>query len=102
MSRDAKPQNLSSAVLHDQQSVEQAERDCRHDEHIHRGDAISMIAQERLPTLRRRFSSFDHILGNARLSDINTKLEQLSVDPWRSPQRVGDAHLADKLTHLCR
>ncbi len=91
-----------SAVLHNQQSVEQAERDCRHDEHIHRSDPIRMIAQKRLPTLRRRFSSFDHIFGNARLSDINTELEQLSVDPWRSPQWIGNAHLADKLAYLWR
>jgi hypothetical protein len=93
---------MSSAVLHDQQSVEQAERDSRHDEHIHRSDPIRMIAQERLPALRRRFSSLDHIFGNARLSDINIELEQLSVDPWRSPQWIGNAHLADQLAYLWR
>src|ERR1700736_1971408 len=47
VSCDAKPQNLSSAVPHDQQSIEQAKRDCRHDEHIHRSDPISVIAEER-------------------------------------------------------
>ncbi len=84
MSCDAKPQNLSSAVPHDQQTIEQAKRNCRHDEHIHRSDPTSVIVQERLPTLRRWFSSFDHILGHARLSDIDAELEQLSVDPRRS------------------
>src|SRR5450759_2833900 len=59
-----------------------------------------MIAQERLPTLRRWFSSFDYIFGHARLPDIDSELEQLSVDPRRSPQRIGDAHLADKLAYL--
>jgi len=29
---DAKPQNMSPTVSHDQQSIEQAKRDCRHDE----------------------------------------------------------------------
>src|SRR6266481_7361575 len=99
---DAKPQNLPSTVPHNQQAVEQTKRDCRHDEQIHRGDAVSMIMKERLPTLRSRASSPDHILGHARLADIDVELKQLSVDPWRSPQRVGDAHLADKLAHLCR
>src|SRR6266404_9401031 len=47
MRGDAKPQNMSPAVPHDQQSIEQAKRDCRHDEHIHRGDAVGMIAKER-------------------------------------------------------
>src|SRR3979409_583763 len=99
---DAKPQNLPSTVPHHQQAVEQTKRDCRHDEQIHRGDAVSMIMKERLPTLRWRASSPGHILGHARLADIDAELEQLSVDPRRSPQRVGDAHLADKLAYLCR
>src|SRR3981189_1743040 len=46
---DAKPQNMSSAVPHDQQSIEPAKRDCRHDEHIHRSDPLSVIAEERPP-----------------------------------------------------
>jgi hypothetical protein len=92
---DAKPQNMSSAVIHDQQSIEQSERDCRHDEHIHRGDSAGMIMKKRLPTLGRWFSSFDHIFGNARLPDMDAELEKLAVDPRRSPQRIGNAHLAD-------
>src|ERR1700758_5368042 len=54
---DAKPQNMSPAVPHDQQSIEQAKRDCRHDEHIHRSDPFSVIAEECPPALRRRVSS---------------------------------------------
>src|SRR6266436_5980757 len=42
MSCDAKPQNLSSAVPHDQKSIEQAKRDRQHDEQIHRRDAVGM------------------------------------------------------------
>ena len=97
MSRDAKPQNLSSAVPHDQQSIEQPKRDRRHDEHIHRSDAVGMVMKKRLPALRGWPSSIDHILGHARLPDIDAELEHLSVNPRRSPQRIGDAHLADKL-----
>src|SRR6202043_1479531 len=71
---DAKPQNMSPAVPYDQQSIEQAKRDCRHDEHIHRSDPVSVIAQERPPPLRRWFSSFDHIFGHAGLPDIDAAL----------------------------
>jgi hypothetical protein len=80
---------------HDQQTIEQTERDCRHHEQIHRGDAVGMIAEERLSPLGRRTSSLGHIC-HARLSDRNVELEQLSMDPWRSPQRIGNAHLADQ------
>src|ERR1700726_851237 len=99
---DAKPQNMSPAVPHDQQSIEQAERDCRHDEHIHRSDPVSVVAEECPPALGRRVSSPDHVLGHAGLSDIDAELEEFSMDPRRSPQRIGDAHLADKLAYLQR
>src|ERR1700740_1267248 len=82
---DAKPQNMPPAVPHDQQSIEQAKRDGRHDEHIHRSDPISVIAEECPPALRRRVSSPDHVLGHAGLSDIDAELEELSMDPRRSP-----------------
>src|ERR1700723_2875094 len=99
---DAKPQNMSPAVPHDQQSIEQAKRDCRHDEHIHRSDPVSVVAEERPPALGRRVSSPDHVLGHAGLSDIDAELEEFSMDPRRSPQRIGNAHLADKLAYLRR
>jgi hypothetical protein len=82
--------------------MEQAKRDRWNDKQIHRGDPVGMIMKERLPTLRRWRSSFDYIFGHARLADIDAELEQLSVDPRRSPQRVGDAQLADQLAYLCR
>src|ERR1700674_5341749 len=99
---DAKPQNMSPAVPHDQQSIEQAKRDCRDDEHIHRSDPVSVIAEECPPPLGRRVSSPDQVLSHARLSDIDAELEEFSMDPRRSPQRIGNAHLADKLSYLQR
>src|SRR6202047_1441160 len=99
---DAKPQNMSPAVPHDQQSIEQAKRDCRHDEHIHRSDPISVVAKECPPALGWRVSSLGHVLGHAGLSDIDADLEEFSMDPRRSPQRIGNAHLADKLAYLRR
>src|ERR1700720_3446297 len=102
MRRDAKPQNMSPAAPHDQQSIEQAKRDCRHDEHIHRSDPVSVISEERPPTLGRRVSSPAHVLGYAGLSDIDAELEEFSMDPRRSPQRIGNTHLPDKIWHLRR
>src|SRR3989304_3538995 len=87
---------------HNQQAIEQTKRDCRHDEQIHRRDAVGMIMKERLPPLRWRASSPGHILGHARLSDIDAEFEQLSMDPWRTPQGIGNAHLADQPTDLRR
>ena len=70
---------------HDQQAVEQPKRDRRHDEHIHRGDAIGMIAEERLPALGRRAPSLGHVLRDGRLPDLNAELEELTVNPGSAP-----------------
>src|SRR6202158_522527 len=99
---DAKPQNMSPAVPQDQESIEQAKRHCRHDENIHRSDPISVIAEECPPALGRRVSSPDHVLGHAGLPDIDADLEEFSMYPRRSPQRIGNTHLADKLAYLRR
>src|ERR1700756_733908 len=61
-----------------------------------------MIAKERLPALGWRVSSPGHVLGHAGLSDIDAELEEFSMDPRRSPQRIGNAHLADQLAYLQR
>src|ERR1700726_5330958 len=99
---DAKPQNMSPAVPHDQQSIKQAKRDCRHDKQIHRRDAVGMIADKGSPALRRRGSSLDHVFGDAGLSDIDSELEEFSMDSRHSPQRIGNAHLADKPSYFDR
>src|ERR1700682_2984258 len=99
---DAKPQNMSPAVPHDQQSIEQAKRDCRHDKQIHSRDAVGMIADKGPPALGWRVSSLGRVLGHAGLSDSNAELEEFSMDPRRSPQRIGNTHLADKLAYLQR
>jgi hypothetical protein len=42
---NAEPEDLPTAVLHDQQPIEQPEGNGRNDKQIHRGNAIGMIAQ---------------------------------------------------------
>src|SRR6478735_9987062 len=91
-----KPQDLPPAVAHDQQSIDRTKEDCRHHEKVHRRDTVSMVAKESPPSLRRRGPPPRHILGDAGLADLDAKLEQLTMDSRRSPQRVGEAHLADQ------
>src|SRR5271154_966019 len=61
-----------------------------------------MIAEECLPTLRRRAPLPRHILGDAGLADLDAELEKLTMDSRRSPQRVGDAHLSDQPANFQR
>src|ERR1700687_3881862 len=85
----------------DQQAIQQTKRNRWDDEQIHRRDAVGMIVEKCFPTLGRRPCTPNHILGHAGLPDFDTELEQLSMDPWSSPERLGDAHLADKLAFSC-
>src|SRR6516225_1801382 len=59
-----------------------------------------MIAKEGLPALRWWPPSLCHVFCNGRLADNDAQLEQLAVNPWRSPQRVGNAHLANELADV--
>lgn len=59
-----------------------------------------MIAEECLPALRWPASSLGHILSHTCLTDIDAELEQLTMDPWFSPQRIGNAYLADQLAYF--
>jgi hypothetical protein len=48
----------------------------------------------------KAFRPSHHILGDRRLPDINSELEDLAMDTWRAPQRVSFAHLPDQVTDL--
>src|SRR3984893_15085190 len=101
MCSNSEPQKLSPAMTYNH-AIEQPERDCPHHEQVHRGNPISMDAKERPPSLRGRNPPPHHTFGHAGLADIDAKLEKLAMDPRCSPQRIGDAHLADKLAYFYR
>jgi hypothetical protein len=71
-------------MAHDQQSIEQPERDRRNHEKVHRGDAVSMVAKEGLPSLRGRGPPPRHVLGYTGLADIDAELEEFTMDSRRS------------------
>src|ERR1700733_2484412 len=102
MRSNSDTKKLPPAMTHNQQAIEQPKRDCRHHEQVHRGNPISMVMKERPPSLRGRNPLPHHIFGHAGLADIDAKLEKLAMDPRCSPQRIGAAHLADKLAYFYR
>src|SRR5947209_17064793 len=52
-----------------------------------------MVLQECSPRLQRRPPRPDHVLRHRRLRDRQAELQQLAVDPRRTPQRIRAAHL---------
>ena len=45
--------------------------------------------------------SLDHVLRDARLSDLKAELEQLAMDARRTPQRIVRAHPPDQRAQVC-
>jgi len=42
----------------------------------------------------------DHVSPDGCLADFDAQLKHFAVNPWRTPQRVGNAHLSDQVTNL--
>jgi len=60
-----------------------------------------MIVEKCSPALAGRPSRFRHVLCHRGLADIDPELEQFAMDTGgRTPERVCDAHPANKLTNL--
>jgi hypothetical protein len=92
--------NLPAVVPEDDHHVQQLEGGADHDEHIDYGDRLHMLLQEGAPTWRGWAGTPSHIFGNGRLTDADPELEELTMDAWCVPERVGLAHLADQISDL--
>src|SRR3982074_372323 len=79
MRSNPEPQKLPPAMTHNQQAIEQPERDCRHHEQVHRGNPISMVTKERPPSLRGR-----NPLRTIYLATLvwPTSMPSLRSSPW--------------------
>ena len=80
--------------------IKQIEANGRDNEQVHGGNVRSMITQKGAPSLARRPSSLDHVLGDARLRDLKPQFEQFAVNAWRAPKRVLDTHPPDQRAQL--
>src|SRR5262249_47562076 len=63
------------------------------------GVADDVIAHEGLPGLQWPISPWHHVGRNRRLRDLDTKLEQLTMDLSSAPERVLKAHSSDQGAH---
>ena len=59
-----------------------------------------MTPQKGAPSLAWRPTPFDHVLGDARLRDLEPELKEFAVDAWRAPKRIFDAHPPDQDAQL--
>ena len=82
------------------EDIENSKGDGRHDEEVRRDQLLRVVVQKSPPHLGGRFSPTNHVFGHGGLGDFDTELEHFSMDPRRSPERIGRTHLADQLPNL--
>src|SRR6266576_973325 len=81
MGCDVDPDKVSTGQPNDDKGIEQVEADGRNNEQVHGGDVRRVVTQESAPGLARRSASLDHVLRDARLSDLKAELEKTRVSP---------------------
>src|SRR5580704_9402062 len=59
-----------------------------------------MISKEGFPSLQRPTFPRYHVFRYRRLGNLDAELEQLTMDPGRSPERVLKAHSSDQIANL--
>ncbi len=57
-----------------------------------------LLLTKQPPSLRRRSTSLDHVLRDARLSDLETELEQLAMDARRKDGVLGTHNTAEAIS----
>src|SRR5262245_31731769 len=67
---------------------------------IQRDQIRGVVLQECSPRLRWRPLRPDHVLRHRRLRDRQAELQQLPVDPRRSPERIRAAHLPNQIPQV--
>src|SRR5947209_12481869 len=100
MGCDVDPDKVSAGQPDEDKDIEQIEANGRNNEQVHGGDVRRVVTQEGAPALGRRSTSLDHVLRDARLSDLEAELEQLTMDARRSPQRIFRAHPPDQRAQI--
>ena len=68
--RDVEVNDLSPIVPEHDEDVEYAKRSRRHGKEITGSDIGSVIVEERLPSLGRRLTGANHVLGHRAFRDI--------------------------------
>src|SRR5450756_627569 len=97
---DVDPDQVSAAQTDDDEGIKQVESDGWGNEQIHSSDVRRVVTQEGAPSLAWRSMLPDHVLGDARLRDLEPELEQLAVNTRCAPKWVLDAHPSDQRTEV--
>ena len=100
MRGDVEMEHTSPIMSQDHQDEENPESQRRYDEEIECDRLIEVVGEEALPGWRRIGRSPRHVLGNGRLTDIDPKFQEFTVDSRSAPKGICATHLTDQLSDL--
>ena len=104
ISRHIAMQDLTPVVADDEKAVQNTKRERWDGEKVHRRNGLAMVSEERQPLLDGICISrgSPHPSRDTPFREIETQLEQFTVNARRTPQRIGQAHLSDQLADFQR
>ena len=82
-----------------EEDIEDTKCGRRHGKEINGDEVEHMIIEKGPPYLGGRLLLPNHVFGYRRLGNMNIQLEQLSVNPRGSPQRIGLTHVSNELLY---
>jgi hypothetical protein len=94
---DVDSDQVASLKVDDRQSIEKPEVDGRHDKEVYGGDVRCVIADERLPALRRRSASSHLYLATV---DWALSIPSLSNSPWPCSRKLTRLRCPDCLDEV--
>jgi hypothetical protein len=81
----AEVQNPAPVVCQHQEHIQDLKTDGRHYEEVNRNQALEMVGEKGPPSLRWRVPTANHVLANTGLTDVDTELQKLAVNPRSAP-----------------
>ena len=99
---DIEMKDTPPAVVNDEKAVQGAERQSRHGKEVKGYNRLAMISQERKPALAgiTAPSQPSQISCHRAFRNLETELQEFTVDPWCTPFSVLQRHHADETLNL--
>jgi hypothetical protein len=90
----------SAIMVKNQEDEEELEGHRWDEKEVYGDEVLGMVVKKGAPGLRGRFAVPGHVFGDSCLRELDSDLEQLTVNARSAPARIGKAHLADEIANF--
>ena len=97
---DGEVKRTSAIVVENQEDEEELEGHCWDEEEVCGREVLGVVREKCPPGLRGRFAVSGHVFGDGCLRELDSDLQQLTVNARSAPARIAKAHLADEIANF--